>query len=379
MSFQEEVELSATETVANLPASTKKIDFYKQKQQEDPTCREIATYCQQKWPSKNEITSHMKPYWAVRNALTVNQGLLLYNCRIVVPVSLQNETLGKIHQGHQGIERCRLLAQNSVWWPGLYRDIQETVRKCSVCAKLHTPSKEPLMPSVLPERPWQKLGSDLFELQGKNYLLIVDYFSRFVEVIKLASTTANAVITATKSVFSRYGVPELLMTDNGPQYMCATFRKFAEEYNFTHTTSSPHFPQSNGQAERTVQTVKRILTRSDDPFLALMTYRATPLPWCGYSPAKLLMGRNIRTKIPQVAEHLTPQLSDFRKFRTDNEKFKKQQKTNYDSQHRTRELPSIPDDTEVWITTDNKQIPGQVTSTAETPRSYYVNTPTGSL
>ena len=256
LSFQEEVELSATETVANLPASTKKIDFYKQKQQEDPTCREIATYCQQKWPSKNEITSHMKPYWAVRNALTVNQGLLLYNCRIVVPVSLQNETLGKIHQGHQGIERCRLLAQNSVWWPGLYRDIQETVRKCSVCAKFHTPSKEPLMPSVLPERPWQKLGSDLFELQGKNYLLIVDYFSRFIEVIKLASTSANAVITATKSVFSRYGVPELLITDNGPQYMCATFRKFAEEYNFTHTTSSPHFPQSNGQAERTVQTVK---------------------------------------------------------------------------------------------------------------------------
>ena len=110
-----------------------------------------------------------------------------------------------------------------------------------------------------------------------------------------------------------------------------------------------------------------------------MTYRATPLPWCGYSPAKLLMGRNIRTNIPQVAEHLTPQLPDFRKFRTDDEKFKKQQKTNYDSRHRTRELPSIPDDTEVWITTDNKQIPGQVTSTAETPRSYYVNTPTGSL
>ena len=181
----------------------------------------------------------MKPYWVVRNALTVNQ----------VPVSLQKETLGKIHQGHQGIERCRLLAQNSVWWPGLYRDIQETVRQCSVSAKLHTPSKEPLIPSVLPERPWQKLGSDLFELQGKDYLLIVDYFSRFVEVIKLTSTTSNAVITATKSVFSRYGVPELLMTDNGPQYVCAAFRQFAEEYNFEHITSSPHFPQSNGQAE----------------------------------------------------------------------------------------------------------------------------------
>ena len=106
----------------------------------------------------------------------------MYNCRIVVPFSLQKETLEKIHQGHQGIERCRLLAQNPVWWPGLCRDSKETIRKCSVCAKLHKPNKEPLIPSVLPEYSWQKLGSDLFELQGKHYLLLVDYFSCYVEV-----------------------------------------------------------------------------------------------------------------------------------------------------------------------------------------------------
>ena len=176
--LQAEVELFAAETIANLPASTQRIDVYKLKQQEDSTCCEIVRHCQQGWPSKHQVTAQMKPYWAVRNALTVNRGLLMYNCRIVVPFSLQKETLEKIHQGHQGIERCRLLAQNAVWWPGLYRDIQETVKKCSVCAKLHKPNKEPLIPSVLPEYPWQKLGSDLFELQGKHYLLLVDYFSR---------------------------------------------------------------------------------------------------------------------------------------------------------------------------------------------------------
>ena len=303
----------------------------------------------------------------------------MYNCRIVVPVSLQKETLDKIHQGHQGIERCRLLAQNSVWWPSLYRDIQETVRKCSICAKLFRPNKEPLIPSVLPEYPWQKLGSDLFELQGKHYLLMVDYFSRYVEVIKLTSITSNPVIAGMKSIFSRYGIPELLITDNGPQYVCKEFKEFAEKYEFKHTTSSPRFPQSNGQAERTIQTVKQLLTRSDDPFLALLVYRATPLPWCGYSPAKLLMGRNVRTNIPQATDHLVPQLPNYEKFKQDDKKFKKQQKANYDRRHRVREHSSIPEDTEVWITTDNEQIPGQVTSTAEIPCSYYVDIPTGIL
>ena len=172
-----------------------------------------------------------------------------------------------------------------------------------------------MIPAVLPECPWQKLGSDLFELQGKHYLLLVDYFSRYVEIIKLTTTTSSAVISGMKSVFSRYGIPELLISDNGPQCVSKEFEEFAEKYNFKHTTSSPHFPQSNGQAERTIQIVKRLLSRSDDPFLTLLTYRATPLPWCGYSPAQLLMGRNIRTNIPQAMEHLIPQLPNYKKFR----------------------------------------------------------------
>ena len=228
----------------------------KAKQQEDLICSKLLKYCQQGWPSKREISTEMKPFWVVRNAFTVKQGLIMYNCRIVVPMSLQKETLQKLHQGHQGVERCRLLAQNSVWWPGLYRDIQEVVRQCSVCAKLHTPNKEPMIPSALPEYPCQKLGLDLFKLQGKHYLLLVDYFSCYVDIVKLTSTTSSAVISAIKSIFSRHGIPELLISDNGPQYVSKEFEEFAEKYNFKHTTSSTHFPQSNGQAERTVQTVK---------------------------------------------------------------------------------------------------------------------------
>jgi len=203
----------------------------------------------------------------------------MYNCHIVVPISLQKEALKKLHQGHQGVEKCRLLAQISIWQPGLYSDIQDTV---TLCAKFNTSNKELLISSVLPEYLWQKLGSDLFHLKGNHYLLLVDYFSCYVEITKLASTTSSAVISGMKLIFARHDIPELLISDNGPQYVSKEFKEFSEKYNFKYITSSPHFPQSNGQVEKTVKTVKQLLSQSNDTFLTLLTYQATPFPWCGY-------------------------------------------------------------------------------------------------
>ena len=96
-----------------------------------------------------------------------------------------------------------------------------------------------------------------------------------------------------KSIFSRHGIPEVLLTKNGPQYDSRDFTEFASHFGFSHTSSSPHFPQSNGYAERAVKTVKGCLKKSKDPYLALFSYRATPLPWWNLSPAELLMGRHI--------------------------------------------------------------------------------------
>ena len=117
---------------------------------------------------------------------------------------------------------------------------------------------------------------------------------------KLTTTTSSAIITALKAVFSRHGLPEVVRSDNGPQYSSHEFARFADSYNFKHVTSSPLYPQSNGQAERAVQTVKNILKQSQDPFMGLLSYRSTPTPWCGLSPAELCMGRRIRTSVPQV-------------------------------------------------------------------------------
>ena len=170
------------------------------------------------------------------------------------------------------------------------------------------------MPTALPDFPWQVVGSDLFELKGVHYLVIVDYYSRYPEVVKLSSTTSTAVIAAMKPIFARHGLPEVLRTDNGPQYSSTEMTDFLSSHNITHTTSSPHYPQSNGMAEKCVQTVKQLLKQSNDFNIALLNYRATPLPWCNHSPTELLMGRCIRTMLPQTTEQLTPQWSYLHHF-----------------------------------------------------------------
>jgi transposase InsO family protein len=112
---------------------------------------------------------------------------------------------------------------------------------------------------------------DLFEYNKLPYLLVVDYYSRYIEIAKLSSTTSANVINHIKSIFSRHGIPESVMSDNGPQFSAQIFKDFADSYGFRHITSSPHYPQSNGEAERAVQTVKNLLKKSKDPYLGLLS------------------------------------------------------------------------------------------------------------
>ena len=126
------------------------------------------------------------------------------------------DVLDKIHDAHQGITKCRERAKTAVWWPGLSKQLEELVNKCPTCAKYRVYSAEPAIPSELPDRPWQKVGADLFELKGESFLIVIDYFSRYVELCKLSRTTSPDVIVHLKSMFARHGIPELLKSDNGP-------------------------------------------------------------------------------------------------------------------------------------------------------------------
>ena len=127
---------------------------------------------------------------------------------IVIPSTLCLEVLDQIHAGHQRIHKCRQQAGQSVWWLGLSKQLEDLVKTCRVCCKYQSPKADPLIPSKLLKLPWQKVGTDLFEWNKSTYLLIVDYYSRYIEVAKLHSTSADEVIIHTKSIFARHKIPK---------------------------------------------------------------------------------------------------------------------------------------------------------------------------
>ena len=224
----------------------------------------------------------------------------------MIPQSMRLEILESIHQGHLGVSKCRARAQISVWWPGMSKTIEELVSKCVTCAINRPIQKEPLMPSALPDRPWQRLGSDLFHYHGKTHIIVVDYYFRWIEVKRLKDKTSQSVIDALKDLFAQHGIPEILISDNGPQYSASQFQQFAKAYGFNHVTSSPNFPKDNGEAERAVCTIKTLLRKNqDDIYLALLIYRSTPpLQWLFTERA--LDGKKTENSDPHTTKKAPP-------------------------------------------------------------------------
>ena len=286
--LQDEADAFVNYTFQSLPATESRLEKIRHQQRQDDVCRLLVKYCRQGWPDRNKLTDSMRPYFSVANELSIEKGMLLRGCRIVFPTSMRRDILDRLHTGHQGIVKCRARARQSVWWPGLSAELQELVTRCPICTKERVQHPEPLIPSELPKLPFQKVGTDLFEWEKRTYLLLVDYYSRYVEIALLSRPNVTEVITHLKSMFTRHGIPEIVVSDNGPQYSSEAFADFSKEYQFRHNTSSPGYPQSNGEAERAVKTIKGLLKKGNDPYMALLSYRATPLQ-IGYSPSELLM------------------------------------------------------------------------------------------
>lgn len=379
----EEVEAYEEAVSSAWPISPTRLDIVRAETKKDADMEKVRHYIRAGWPKYAANVPHaVKPYFSERHHLSISKGLVLYGDRIVIPQSMRTDILQKIHSGHQGIVKCRERAQMSVWWPAIGQDIQQIVSSCNDCRESRpTQRKEPLLTTPLPARPWERVGADICELNKQYYLVAIDYFSRYIEIAHLPNLSGETTRARLKCIFARWGCPSVLITDNGPQFSGRAFQQFAKDYDFQHITTSPHYPQANGEAERAVQTAKKILKQSD-PFAALLSYRSTPLQATGASPAQLIMGRQIRTPIPTLESNLQPAWPDLHKVKQADAKAKASYRRNFNKRHNVKDLPELSPGTTVALKLDSEQgwrKCGKVLKMCETPRSYLIQTETGVL
>lgn len=260
------------------------------------------------WPDqKQDLPYQVRPYWDSRSQLAVVDGIIYKGLRIVVPPSMQSHMLKIIHDTHLGIVKCKQRAREALYWPAMNAEIEENIKNCSKCATYGNKQQyENLKPTELHDYPFYEVGTDLFEFESKNYLILVDYYSKFIEVNHLKDITTKSVIYALKTQFARHGIPRILRSDCGSQYMSQDFKKFCLQYDIQLKPSSPYYHRSNGEAERAVQTVKNMWRKNKDKYMALLTYRTTPLEGINLSPAQLLTGRRFRNTLPIADDLLKP-------------------------------------------------------------------------
>ena len=372
---EQEIRCHVHSIIKSLPVSASKLDEFKRETAKDENLQKLKHFIQEGWPEdKKTIPDAVKPYLTHQDEISEAEGIMLRGNRIIVPVSMRKEMKSRIHEGHLGIERCKVRAREALYWPGMSSKIADMVSRCSTCLESRRKQqREPLQPLPAATEAWTRIGTDLFKMRGKDYLLVVDYYTNYPEICLLPNTNSSTVIKYTKSIFARHGIPEVVVSDNGPQYASKEYKEFAEKWEFQHITSSPHHPEANGKAERTVQTIKSLMKKAfrneEDPYLALMNFRACPGPEGTLAPATMLMNRNLRTRLPRMKKEILHQEKSV---------LEKQQKQKYYYDVKTKPLRPLAEGSTVRIQKENGwDSLAQVIKQADMPRSYIIQDETG--
>ena len=273
----------------------------------DPVLSTVMRYTREGWPSKTtEINEEINKFRKLSDSLSICQGCLVYGSRVVIPQSLQSKILDLLHIGHFGMERMKQLARTAVYWPGIDAAIEMASRRCDSCGEhQNKPSKPPVHPWMMPEKPWSRLHLDhAINFMGRDWLVITDAYSKYPCIHPTSSTSTRATLDLLEEDFAHFGFPHTLVTDNATTFTSAEFQSWCQERGITHLTGAPYHPATNGAAERLVQTFKQALRKSSLPPKRalqefLMQYRRMPTS-CGFSPSELLNSRQIRTRIDSL-------------------------------------------------------------------------------
>jgi len=282
-SIQQELQRNLPVRAAQVAEATRK----------DPILIQVYNYVMSGWPLT--IPEHLQSYHRIRNELSTSFGCLTWGLRTIIPPCYRVNLLNHLHGTHAGMGRMKAEARRYFWWPLLDHDIEILVKGCSICSQnSKQPVKAPLQQWKIPEQPWQRIHIDFMGKFMSNYfLVIVDAHSKWLEVFIMNNITTLSTINVLQTLFARYGFPEQIVSDNGTQFCSTEFADYCERNGIQHIRSTPYHPQSNGQAERYVETVKCALTKgchdggkvSDILLKFLFRYRTTPHSTTNLSPA----------------------------------------------------------------------------------------------
>ena len=305
-------EFETINALTYLVMSDERISQIREHTNADPALQQLKKTIQDGWPiERSGLSPLVTPYFDYRDELAVTDGLVFRGERLVIPKSLRSEIKKDIHCGHQGVESCLRRAREHVFWPRMNEELKQWIQTCETCREFEqTHCKETLMSHDIPERPWEKIGADLFTYKNKDYLITVCYKSNFWELDRLYDTKSSTVIKKLKAHLARYGIPKQLVSDNGPQFDSHEFKTFTKSWGIEHTTTSPHHSKANGKVESAVKVAKRMLRKTtktgEDQYLALLNIRNVPTQGVDSSPAQRLMARRTRTLLPTTQSLLEP-------------------------------------------------------------------------
>ncbi|XP_043287520.1 uncharacterized protein K02A2.6-like [Venturia canescens] len=275
----------------------------------DVVLSKVLLYTRNGWPeSIND--NELKPYAYRANECYIENGIVMWGYRAIIPKKLWPIFLAEIHSTHIGMAKMKMLARQYFWWPNLDKNIEEYVKNCNACmSTAKAPPKAALIKFREAEAPYERVHIDfLGPFHGKSYLLIIDAYSKWPEIFEMNKTDSNNTIEKLRECFARFGLRQIIFSDNGRQFTSDECAKFCELNGILHRTSAPYHPSTNGQAENAIGTFKRSITKTLNECDSrikmttiisryLLTYRNIPHCTTGETPAKLLLGYNVRTRL----------------------------------------------------------------------------------
>ena len=268
-------------------------------QGEDEVNSKVIDFARNGWPhSANAVSQDLHPYYQRRNELGVEDGILMWGIRVIVPVQFRRKVLDELHCTHIGVVRMKSVARRHFWWPKLDADIELLAASCDICQmNASSPKKLPETGWPVTMNVWERVHIDFASFSGQNFLIVVDSASGWLEVKQMRSTTSAAVLAFLEECFARFGYPKTVHADNGPQFCSEEFKTCLLKYGIRLSLSPPYHPASNGRAERAVRTLKELLKKSDVRYLneILFQHRITP-GHSGISPAEMMLCRVPRSR-----------------------------------------------------------------------------------